>query len=69
VNDIVVLLAAGESSRTTGMKQLYMVNDDYLINHQIDKLLSFCGFFIILVFAISFPTIGALYQMQITSTS
>lgn len=37
----VVLLAAGESSRTSGMKQLYEVDGEYLINKQIDKVLSY----------------------------
>ena len=38
---IVVLLAAGESSRTSDMKQLYIVDGEYLINHQIKKVLSY----------------------------
>ena len=44
----VVLLAAGRSSRTTGLKQLYRVQDEYLINIQIKRLLDY-GFDVILV--------------------
>ena len=40
-SSIVVLLAAGESSRTTIMKQLYKIDGEYLINLQIRKLLSY----------------------------
>ncbi len=38
---IIVLLAAGESSRTSGMKQLYRVDNQYLINKQIKILKSY----------------------------
>ena len=38
---MVVLLAAGRSSRTSGLKQLYRVNGEYLINHQISRLCSY----------------------------
>ncbi len=41
MSEIVVLLAAGKSSRTTNMKQLHKVNGEYLINIQIKKLLSY----------------------------
>ena len=34
----VVLLAAGRSSRTSKLKQLYKVNGTYLINHQIEGI-------------------------------
>ena len=34
----VVLLAAGRSSRTSGLKQLYKVEEEYLVNHQIKAL-------------------------------
>ena len=34
----VVLLAAGKSSRTSVMKQLYPIKGEYLINRQIRKL-------------------------------
>ena len=36
--NIVVILAAGRSRRTTGLKQLYPVHGEYLINVQIQKL-------------------------------
>ncbi len=41
MSEMVVLLAAGESSRTTTMKQLYKIDGEYLINIQIKKLLSY----------------------------
>jgi len=44
----VVLLAAGKSTRTTNMKQLHKVGDEYLINIQIKKLLSY-GFKVVVV--------------------
>lgn len=44
----VVLLAAGKSSRTTQMKQLYKIDGEFLINLQIQKLLSY-GFNIVVV--------------------
>ncbi len=44
----VVLLAAGKSSRTTDMKQLYIVDGEYLINLQIKKLISY-GFKVVVV--------------------
>jgi len=37
----VVLLAAGKSTRTSSMKQLYKIDGEYLINVQIKKLLSY----------------------------
>jgi len=37
----IVLLAGGESSRTTNMKQLYEIKGEYLINVQIQKLLDY----------------------------
>ena len=45
---IVVLLAAGESSRTTGLKQLYKVKGEYLINRQIEQILAF-GYEVVVV--------------------
>ncbi len=44
----VVLLAAGKSTRTTDMKQLYLVDGEYLINIQIRKLISY-GFKVVVV--------------------
>jgi len=37
----IVLLAAGKSTRTSSMKQLYKIGDEYLINVQIKKLLAY----------------------------
>ncbi len=45
---IVVLLAAGESKRATGLKQLYKVKGEYLINIQIEQLLSY-GYEVVVV--------------------
>ena len=44
----VVLLAAGRSSRTTALKQLYRVQGEYLVNIQIKKVLDH-GFDVVLV--------------------
>jgi len=44
----VVLLAAGKSTRTSEMKQLYKIDGEYLINVQIKKLLLF-GFEVVVV--------------------
>jgi molybdenum cofactor cytidylyltransferase len=44
----VVLLAAGKSTRTSEMKQLYKVDDTYLINMQIKKVLRY-GYKIVVV--------------------
>jgi len=44
----VVLLAAGKSSRTSGMKQLYKIGHEYLINVQIHKLLSY-GYSVVVI--------------------
>ena len=46
--NIVVLLAAGESSRATGLKQLYKVAGEYLINRQIEQILSY-GYEVVVV--------------------
>ncbi len=45
---IVVLLAAGESSRTSQMKQLYKVDGEYLINRQIQAVQSY-GYKVVIV--------------------
>lgn len=50
---MVVLLAGGKSTRTTKMKQLYMVDADYLINLQIKKLLGY-GFKVAVVLGFNF---------------
>jgi len=44
----VVLLAAGKSTRTSSMKQLYKIGGEYLINVQINKLLAY-GYEVIIV--------------------
>jgi len=45
---IVVLLAAGKSSRTTKMKQLYVTHGEYLINRQIERVKSY-GYRVVVV--------------------
>ena len=41
MNSVAVLLAAGRSERTSGVKQLYRIGDEYLINRQINRLHSY----------------------------
>ncbi len=48
MSSVIVLLAAGESSRATGLKQLYKVKDAYLINIQIEQILAF-GYEVVVV--------------------
>jgi len=53
----VVLLAAGKSSRTTQMKQLYKIDGVYLINKQIQGLESY-GYEVVVVLGHAFDTIA-----------
>ncbi|MEA2091079.1 MAG: NTP transferase domain-containing protein [Campylobacterota bacterium] len=62
--NIVVLLAAGESSRTTTMKQLYTVNGEYLINMQIRTLLSY-GYKVAVVLGHNYEKISAVLDKDI----
>ncbi len=61
---IVVLLAAGESSRTTGMKQLYMVDGEYLINKQIKKIQSL-GYEVVVILGHEFDKISSVIEKDI----
>ena len=54
----VVLLAAGKSSRTTQMKQLYKIDGEYLINRQIQGLRGY-GYEVVVVLGHAFDTIAA----------
>lgn len=56
MSDIVVLLGAGRSSRTTNMKQLYKIDGEYLINIQIKKLL-FYGYKVAVVLGHNYHSI------------
>lgn len=62
---MVVLLAAGRSSRTTVMKQLYPVNGEYLINHQISKLQGY-GYDVAVVLGHAYEKIRPLLDKGVT---
>ena len=59
--NIVVLLAAGESKRTTIMKQLYKIDGEYLINVQIRTLLSY-GYEVAVVLGHHYEQIAAILE-------
>ena len=61
----VVLLAAGRSSRTTALKQLYRVQGEYLVNIQIKKLLDH-GFDVLLVLGYMRREIEAVLKYRTT---
>ena len=61
----VVLLAAGKSSRTSGLKQLYLVNGQYLINVQIRILQSY-GFDVAVVLGYAHERIRTILDESIT---
>ncbi len=63
MSKIVVLLAAGESSRTTTMKQLYKIDGEYLINVQIKKLLSY-GYRVAVVLGHNYENISAILDID-----
>lgn len=60
----VVLLAAGESSRTTTPKQLYRVGSEYLINHQI-AILKRYGFDISVVLGAHYDAIYKVIDKEV----
>ena len=62
--NIVVLLAAGESSRTSTMKQLYRVNNDYLINRQIDIVQSY-GYKVVVVLGHNYEKIKSILDRDV----
>ncbi|MEA3522962.1 MAG: NTP transferase domain-containing protein [Campylobacterota bacterium] len=61
----VILLAAGKSSRTSTMKQLYRVGDEYLINIQI-KILHSYGFDVGVVLGHHYEKISKILNDNIT---
>ncbi len=61
----VVLLAAGKSSRTTTMKQLHRIGDEYLINVQIKTLHSY-GFDVAVVLGHSYEKISNILNENVT---
>jgi len=61
----VVLLAAGKSSRTSIMKQLYPVKGEYLINVQIRKLRAY-GFDVAVVLGYEYEKIHTLLDNSVT---
>ena len=62
----VVLLAAGRSSRTSVLKQLYPINGEYLINVQIRKLRAY-GFDVAVVLGYEYEKISALLDKSVTT--
>ena len=61
----VVLLAAGRSSRTSTMKQLYPVKGEYLINVQIRKLRAY-GFDVAVVLGHEYEKIHTILDLDVT---
>lgn len=61
----VVLLAAGKSSRTSIMKQLYSVKDEYLINVQIRTLQTY-GFDVAVVLGHEYERIRTILDNSVT---
>jgi len=60
----VVLLAAGRSSRTSGLKQLYKVEEEYLVNHQIKALQSY-GFDVAVVLGYAYEKIRKILERNV----
>jgi len=61
----VVLLAAGRSSRSSVMKQLYPVMGEYLINHQIRKLRAY-GYDVAVVLGHAYEKIRSVLNENVT---
>ena len=61
----VVLLAAGKSSRTSTMKQLYRIGDDYLINVQINTLHDY-GFDVVVILGHNYENIFKILSKSVT---
>ncbi|RLA71702.1 MAG: hypothetical protein DRG78_24875 [Epsilonproteobacteria bacterium] len=61
---IVVLLAAGESTRTSNMKQLYRVDGEYLINRQI-KIVQSYGYDVAVVLGHEYEKIKSVLNKDI----
>lgn len=64
MSSVVVLLAAGKSSRTTTMKQLYKVDGEYLINLQIKKILSY-GYNVAVVLGHNYENIVSILEKDV----
>jgi len=60
----IVLLAAGKSTRTTSMKQLYKIDGEYLINTQIQKLLAY-GFEVVVVLGHNYENILSILDKRV----
>ena len=60
----IVLLAAGKSTRTTSMKQLYKIDGEYLINIQIQKLLNY-GFEVVVVLGHNYEDILSILDKRV----
>jgi molybdenum cofactor cytidylyltransferase len=60
-----VLLAAGKSRRTSGLKQLYRVEGEYLVNLQIRRLRSY-GFNVAVVLGYEAETIQKILDKEVT---
>jgi len=60
----VVLLAAGKSTRTTRMKQLYKIDGEYLINVQIKKLLAY-GYEVLVVLGHKYEEVFAVLDKRV----
>ena len=60
----IVLLAAGKSTRTSGMKQLYKIGDEYLINVQIKKLLDY-GYEVLVVLGYRYEDMLAVLDKRV----
>ncbi|MEA1954968.1 MAG: NTP transferase domain-containing protein [Campylobacterota bacterium] len=62
--NIVILLAGGESSRTTNMKQLYKVDGEYLINKQI-KIIQSYGYEVVVVLGHEYEKIKSVLDKDV----
>ena len=60
----VVLLAAGKSTRTTSLKQLYKIDGEFLINIQIQKLLHY-GFKVVVVLGHRYDEISDILNKEV----
>jgi len=61
---IIALLAAGESSRTTDMKQLHKIDGEYLINKQI-KIVQSYGYELVVILGHQFERISAILDKNV----
>jgi len=61
---LVILLAGGESKRTSTMKQLYKIDGEFLINVQIKKLLSY-GYDVAVILGHNFENIKKIIDSDV----